>query len=73
MTLGSPLRVGAPGLLANDSGVPGTKISMLDSDTTSWNNASVDIHEDGSFTYTPDEGDPIAGQDSFGYAIEDAE
>ncbi len=70
-TLGSPLNVAAPGLLANDQGAPGTTVDVADSDTTSWLNADVSVHADGSFTYTPDATNPATGIDSFDYYIQD--
>jgi hypothetical protein len=73
MKLGAPLRVGAPGLLANDEGIAGTHVSVMDSDEFSWNNATIQLNADGSFVYTPDPQEPVAGEDSFGYALEDPE
>ena len=70
-TIGTSLHVPAPGVLANDAGIVGTIVDVTDSDSTSLNNATVDLHSDGSFTYTPDPTDPIAGDDSFSYDIQD--
>jgi len=70
-TIGASLHVPAPGVLANDAGIVGTIVDVSDSDSTSLNNATVDLHSDGSFTYTPDPTDPIAGDDSFSYDIQD--
>ncbi len=71
--VGVTLHVPAPGILANDAGIAGTKVDLSSSDSFSANFAKIDLHADGSFTYTPDPKDPIAGDDSFGYAIEDPE
>ncbi len=70
-SLGGPLNVPAPGLLANDQGPAGTVVDVADSDTTSWFGAEVAVHADGSFTYTPDSNVPSAGADTFDYYIED--
>ena len=61
----------ADGLLANDSGPLGTKVDVADSDTQSWNGATVAVHADGSFTYTPDPMNPYSGIDSFDYWVQD--
>jgi len=66
-TIGSPLNVPAPGLLANDLGDGGTSVDVNDSDTTTWLNADVTVHGDGSFAYTPVQ----AGVDTFNYYIQD--
>jgi hypothetical protein len=70
-TIGVSLHVPAPGLLANDAGIAGTIVDVSSSGSTSLNNATVALHPDGSFTYTPDPTDPIAGDDSFSYQIQD--
>jgi Bacterial Ig domain/Bacterial cadherin-like domain len=73
VTVGAPLTVAAPGLLVNDRGLPGTVVDVAGSDSTSVNNASIEVKPDGSFTYTPDPNDPFAGDDSFDYQITDPE
>jgi len=65
----APLTVAAPGLLANDTGPVGTAVQVPDSDTTSWNGATVSVKANGSFTYTPDPTNPYSGIDQFDYAI----
>jgi hypothetical protein len=61
------LTVAAPGVLANDAGDATTRV--IDYDTQSFEGATVVVHDDGSFTYTPD--NTISGVDEFGYTIED--
>ena len=65
----APLTVPAPGVLANDSGPVGTAVQVADSDTQSWNGATVSVKANGSFTYTPDPANPYSGIDQFDYAI----
>ena len=60
----TPLVIGAPGALGNDSGT-GIKVS----DSMQPAHGTVTINADGSFTYTPDAG--FAGEDSFPYEITD--
>jgi hypothetical protein len=62
------------GLMANDEGVPGTKIELGGwSDTQSWNGATITYTNNlnGSFTYTPDPKNPYSGIDQFDYSIVD--
>ena len=65
----APLTVAAPGVLANDSGPVGSAVQVADSDTQSWNGATVSVKANGSFTYTPDPANPYSGIDQFDYAI----
>jgi hypothetical protein len=55
--------VAAPGLLANDYGPNGTRVSVADSDTQSFAGAGLVIFQDDSFSCTyPDE--PFSGLDN---------
>ena len=67
----TPLTVAAPGVLTNDSGPDGTHVMVDDSDSTSWNGATVTLRSTGSFTYTPDPTTPYSGIDQFDYAVID--
>jgi hypothetical protein len=67
------LSVRAPGLLANDVGIAGTQVDVLNTDAESWNGARLRVREDGSFAYRPDADDPISGIDYFDYYIEDTQ
>ena len=76
--VGTPLIVAAPGILDNDSDVEGNPFTL---DTTPVSGPAagntLTINADGSFTYTPDPGNPLAvpavpafsGTDSFQYRI----
>ena len=65
--LDTPLVVGAPGVLANDSDPDGTSpVAVLKSDPA---NGTVTLGQDGSFTYTPNSG--FTGADSFTYVAAD--
>ena len=65
------LVVAAPGVLANDSGPNSTTVDVVDSDTQSMGGATVVVHANGSFSYTPDPSSPFSGVDSFEYWIQD--
>jgi hypothetical protein len=66
--LGQPLEVPAPnGVLANDSSSAGQ--AMTAALAAGPEHGSLDVHADGSFTYTPDEG--WAGDDTFTYLASD--
>jgi Bacterial Ig domain len=71
-TAGTALNIAAPGLLANDSGPSTTTVDVSDSDITSWNDANVFVHANGSFTYKPDPTAPFTGVDSFTYWIQES-
>jgi hypothetical protein len=57
----------ATGVLANDAGDATAHVSGYDA--TSFEGATVVVHSDGSFVYTPDT--TISGVDEFGYTIQD--
>lgn len=59
----------AGGLLANDEDPDGDTLSIEDADAISSAGATVDVAEDGSFTYTA--ADPFWGEDSFSYTVSD--
>jgi hypothetical protein len=61
------LEVGAPGLLTNDLDLDGDELSV--SLETGPSNGLLELHEDGSFIYTPNEG--FSGEDSFSYVVSD--
>ena len=65
----TPLVVGAPGVLANDTDVDGDALAA--SSASDPDHGSVALNADGSFTYTPDENDN--GLDSFTYEVCDGE
>jgi hypothetical protein len=62
------LEVGASGLLANDVDLDGDELIV--SLETGPSNGLLELHEDGSFIYTPNEG--FSGEDSFGYVVSDS-
>ena len=62
-----PLRVSAPGLLANDSDPDGDALTAAE--VTDPAHGEVFVRADGSFAYFPDEG--YAGADSFTYKAKD--
>jgi hypothetical protein len=70
-TFNVKLTVLAPGVLTNDAGGPGTQVDVLNSDSQSFNGATVALHADGSFTYTPDKTNPYSGIDTFDYTIKE--
>ena len=61
------LDVPAPGLLANDVDLDGDKLMLTIKNAP--NNGTLELHVDGSFVYTPEEG--FSGEDSFGYEVSD--
>lgn len=63
------LIVSAPGVLENDSDPDGDDISIVSFDSTTTGGGKVLLNDDGSFTYTPDEG--FEGTDTFTYEISD--
>jgi len=75
---GTAFTVAAPGLLANDNGPNSTTVDLADSDTESFNGASVSVHANGSFTYRPaypsdPTAVPFSGEDTFDYWIQDGQ
>nr|WTB33386.1 esterase-like activity of phytase family protein [Streptomyces sp. NBC_00830] len=62
---GRTLTVRGHGFLGNDSGRPVTLVSH-----TKTAHGSLTVHQDGSFSYTPDPG--FTGTDSFDYTVSDA-
>lgn len=62
---GRTLTVRGHGFLGNDSGRPVTLVSH-----TKTAHGSLTVHQDGSFSYTPDAG--FKGSDAFSYSISDA-
>jgi methionine-rich copper-binding protein CopC len=62
----TPLSVGAPGVLNNDTGLPGpTAVAIVAGATAQ--GGTVNLNTDGSFTYTPPSG--FEGGDSFTYTV----
>jgi len=61
------LNVAAPGVLGNDSDVDGDGLSAVLA--TGPSNGQIELHADGSFTYTPNQG--FSGADSFTYRASD--
>ena len=57
------------GVMVNDFGGATTHVDTLNSDTQSFNGATVNLSADGSFTYTPDKNNPYSGIDTFDYTI----
>ena len=66
-TSGTPLTVGSPGVLTNDTDVDDVAPSAGSPSDPA--NGSVVLNTDGSFTYTPDSG--FAGTDTFTYTVSD--
>jgi hypothetical protein len=64
----TPLVVGAPGLLANDTGATPLATTLETKSTAQ--GGTVDIGPDGSFTYAPPSG--FTGSDSFDYTVTNA-
>jgi methionine-rich copper-binding protein CopC len=62
----TPLSVGAPGVLTNDTGVPGPTAVAIGAGATA-QGGIVTLNTDGSFTYNPAAG--FTGTDSFNYTI----
>jgi methionine-rich copper-binding protein CopC len=60
----TPLTIGAPGLLGNDSGTPNPTVQAFSGSSTA--GGLVTIQADGSFTYTPPNN--FSGSDSFTYS-----
>ena len=60
------LKVGPPGIFANDLGVDPTSVTF---DVRSAHNGPVDVANDGSFTYTPPHN--FSGTDTFAYQVFD--
>lgn len=69
LTAGETLEVPAAGLLGNDSDPEGAAIQA--SVFTGPQNGTLALQEDGSFSYTPNEG--FSGRDSFMYRVSDGE
>ena len=61
------LTIAAPGVLANDSDVDRTALTVVP--MTGAAHGTLNLHPDGSFTYTPATG--FVGTDSFTYAVSD--
>ncbi len=61
------LTIAAPGVLANDSDVDSTALTVVP--MTGAAHGTLNLHPDGSFTYTPATG--FVGTDSFTYAVSD--
>lgn len=67
VSAGQTLNVGEPGVLANDEDADGDEMTAtLDQDAA---NGTLDLNEDGSFSYTPN--DSFTGQDTFTYTASD--
>ena len=64
---GEDLTVAAPGVLANDTDAEGDTLTATGA--TQPENGTVELAEDGSFTYTPEAG--FTGEDSFSYTADD--
>src|SRR4051794_74941 len=60
------IMITAPGVLKNDTGT-GLKVSVADSDSTSFSDGKVQLFTGGRFTYTPNKA--FSGLDSFDYWI----
>jgi large repetitive protein len=72
----TPLNIGAPGLLGNDTDVEQDPLHVADGNVNAADgispvsgpaNGTVELHEDGSFTYTPNTN--YHGTDSFDYQV----
>lgn len=61
----TPLVVGAPGVLANDTDPDGGPSALIARNASDPPHGAVVLNSDGSFTYTPDSG--FTGPDSFTY------
>ena len=68
---GTELTIPAPGVLANDTDPEGDplEVYMHETDVTSPANGTLVINENGSFTYTPNDG--FCGEDTFTYRAGD--
>jgi VCBS repeat-containing protein len=66
-TSDTPLVIAAPGVLANDTGTSGDKLTAVVMSQPS--DGTLALNSDGSFTYTPDVN--FAGTDSFTYVASD--
>ncbi len=64
---GASLQPHAPGLLVNDTDADGDTLSAFVLDAPQY--GQLDLHDDGSFTYTPDPG--FTGTDGFTYRASD--
>src|SRR5689334_13758851 len=62
----TPLSVGAPGVLANDTGIPAPTAVAIAGGATA-QGGTVTLNTDGSFLYTPASG--FTGADSFNYTV----
>ncbi len=67
-TVGTPLTIGAPGVLGNDTDSSGQPLTATD--LTQPAHGTVVLNSDGSFTYTPTAG--YQGPDSFTYQAADS-
>ncbi len=66
---GQPLSIGAPGVLANDSGFgPGYRVILLDDGLSISEHATLDLRDNGSFTFDPNDA-TASGESSFFYCI----
>ncbi|MHC5112464.1 MAG: cadherin-like domain-containing protein [Planctomycetota bacterium] len=65
----TPLVVGAPGVLANDTDADGDPLSVMDPELVTASNGSLALSSDGSFTYDPNS--DYCGPDSFTYMVAD--
>jgi VCBS repeat-containing protein len=70
-TEGVQLNVNAPGVLLNDTDADGNTLTVNISLSTGVSNGTLNLFEDGSFTYTPDV--DFTGIDSFTYVASDGE
>ena len=61
------LQIEEPGVLTNDVDLDGDELSA--SLAVEPSNGSLELNEDGSFVYTPDQG--FVGEDTFGYVVSD--
>jgi PKD domain/Bacterial Ig domain/Carboxypeptidase regulatory-like domain len=67
--VGETLELDAPGLLANDGGSSAAQLAVAGSEETQ--HGTVNVHADGSLTYTPNPG--FTGTDEFKYVATDGD
>jgi hypothetical protein len=67
VTAGEVLTVAAPGILGNDSDADGDPLTIIQGNGPG--NGTLQLNNNGSFTYTPDQG--FAGDDTFTYRLSD--
>lgn len=63
------LKIGAPGVLKNDTDPDGDDLTVASSPVKSPTNGSLTLNTDGSFTYTSEQ--DFTGEDSFTYEVAD--